>query len=84
MNNHDQNPAASLQHISRPSVAAQNAAPIEHPSAVALRMKNLDTHHCITIRWSLDSASRRQVGGPPEAAIGVAVLAVAGVGERSC
>jgi hypothetical protein len=50
---------------------------IDHPSAETFRMKNFDTHPGITIKWSLDSASRRRIGLPPAAA-------VAGVGGGSC
>jgi hypothetical protein len=76
-------PAVSSQ-VSQPSVEATSENPIDHPSAETFRMKNFDTHHGITILWSLDSASRRQVGTPPKAANDVVVAVVGGVGEGSC
>jgi hypothetical protein len=76
-------PVVSSQ-VSQPSVEATSENPIDHPSAETFRMKNFDTHPCITIKWSLDSAARRQVGLLPVAAGRAVAPVVAGVGGGSC
>jgi hypothetical protein len=76
MKNPSNNRSAVNSQVSQPSEEAMSANPIDHPSAETFRMKNFDTHHCITIKWSRDSASRRRFGLPPSAATGVAAAFV--------
>jgi hypothetical protein len=84
MNKPEQQRRICLQQDSSQPVAANNAATIDHLSAAADRIKDLDTHPGITIKWSLDSASRRQIGLLPAAAVGAVASRVAGVGGGSC
>ncbi|WP_433019983.1 hypothetical protein [Kribbella sp. CA-294648] len=58
------------EHVSNHSSAASTYKPIEQPSAANSKTKNSDTHHCITIKWSPDSASRRRDSVPPSAVSG--------------
>jgi hypothetical protein len=76
-------PAVSSQ-VSQPSVEAPSENPIDHPSVVTFRMKNFDTHPCITIKWSPCSASRRRVDVPPMAAVRTAAGRAGEVGGGSC
>lgn len=80
----EQNPVGSLQQGSSQPVAAQYAAPIEHPSAGADRMKNFDTHLCITIKWSLDSVRRRSAEAPAAAAAAAVAQIRLSAGDASC
>lgn len=60
------------------TAAASTENPIEQPSAANSKTKNSDTHQGITIKWSLDSASRRRFGLPPVAASRLVLRAAAG------
>jgi hypothetical protein len=52
---------------------------IQQHSVDADRMKNLDTHHCITIKWSPHSACRVGLTAARAALGGAAVLPCGGV-----
>lgn len=84
MNKPEQQTTSCLQKASSQPAAAQNAATINHPSAVVLRMKNVDTHPCITIKWSLDSVRRRSADRPPVAAGAAAAAGSRVAGDALC
>lgn len=63
------NRPASTQNVSDHTAASSTRNPIKQPTAANSKTKNFDTHPGITIKWSLDSASRRQVGLPLAAAV---------------
>jgi len=66
------NRSTHTRHVSDQTSAPSTRTPINQSSAANGKTKNLDAHPCITIKWSLDSASRRRVGLPPVAASGPA------------
>jgi hypothetical protein len=72
------NRSTDTQHVSDQPSASSIRNPIEPQSADNPKTKTSNTHHCITIKWSLDSASRRRFGLPPVAASGPASPAAAG------
>jgi hypothetical protein len=84
MNNSEQIPVASLPQGSSQSVAAQDAAAIEHRSAAVLRKKDFVTHLCITIKWSLDSVRRRSADALRAASTAAAAVVWPGAGDASC
>jgi hypothetical protein len=57
---------------------------IQPTQADSLRTKNLDTHPCITIKWSLDSDCRRSADVPPVAASAAVAAPATRVGGGSC
>ncbi|MGW1344683.1 hypothetical protein ACWCOV_26820 [Kribbella sp. NPDC002412] len=75
--------AASSQDSNAPEVTTTEPT-IQQPIAGSSKTKELSTHPCITIKWSLDSASRRRIGTPPPAAGGAAAAVAARVGGASC
>lgn len=70
------NPVAKKQHSNR--LAAIDMKPTQQSNDLMIqqqpvgssRIKELRSHLGITIKWSLDSASRRRIGLPPAAAPG--------------
>ncbi|WP_350280472.1 hypothetical protein [Kribbella sp. HUAS MG21] len=90
MSIHSTNPETRNQHGNR--LAATVMKPIQQSSDLMIqqqpggssRIKELRSHQGITIKWSLDSASRRRIGLPPLAAVGAVALLIAGVGSGSC
>lgn len=75
MNIHDTNPATRNQHRNR--LAATMTQPtsnltIQQQPAGSDRIKEPRSHLGITIKWSLDSASRRRIGLPRSAVVGTA------------
>ena len=84
MNNpHNIRSAASHQDSNTPETIASQTT-IQQQPAGSSETKDFDTHPCITIKWSRDSASLRRIGLPPEAAVGAVAPVVAGVGGGSC
>ncbi|GAA3144678.1 hypothetical protein JOF29_005704 [Kribbella aluminosa] len=92
MNRTQNTPEAASSHDTQAAEQAAAAShqttdetTIDHPSAETFRMKNLDTHPCITIKWSLDSASRRRIGLPLAVAVAApGATGAQGAGGASC
>jgi hypothetical protein len=76
--------SATSSHDSNAPAATMTDPTIQQQPAGSSKTKELRSHQGITIKWSLDSASRRRIGLPPLAAIGAAARPVAGVGSGSC
>jgi len=75
--------AANHQDTDGPE-ATKNQTTIQQLPAGSSKTKELRSHQGITIKWSLDSASRRRIGWPPVAG-GLAVAPVARrTGDGSC
>jgi hypothetical protein len=72
------NRSTSTQHVSDHTSASSGQNPIQPPTATKAKPENFDTHPCITIKWSPDSASRRRDQVPPVAATGLAARPLAG------
>jgi hypothetical protein len=70
--------AGSHQDTNAPE-ATMNQPTNQQQPAGSSKTKELRSHLGITIKWSLDSASRRRIGLPPAAAVGaVAPVATGG------
>lgn len=73
--------------VTKPTQPMSNLTIQQQPEGSS-RIKELRSHQGITIKWSLDSASRRRIGMPSASADGaaapVASTASAGVGVASC
>jgi hypothetical protein len=75
--------AASHQDCNAPEQTTTQPT-IQQPPAGSSTTKELRSHQGITIKWSLDSASRRRIGLPLVAAISAVAPLIAGVGSGSC
>lgn len=73
-----------ISQVSNASDVTTTEPTIQQPPAGSSKTKDLNTHPCITIKWSFDSASRGRIGLPPAATVGAAAAAVTGVGGASC
>jgi hypothetical protein len=84
MSIHNTNSATRNQHsdqlaaiVMKPTQLTSDLT-IQQQPAGSSRIKELRSHLCITIKWSLDSASRRRIGLPPAAVVGAIAPMVAG------
>ena len=75
--------AANHQDTNGPE-ATKNQTTIQQQPAGSSKTKELRSHLGITIKWSLDSDSRRRIGLPPMAAAGAGALPLAEAGGGSC
>ena len=83
MNTQHKNSATSRQHTNEPT-ATMTEPTIQQQPAGSSETKELRSHQCITIKWSLDSDCRRSVDVPPVAAVGVVASGSAEAGGGSC
>ncbi|MDX3003247.1 hypothetical protein PWY87_16270 [Kribbella solani] len=75
------NPVASNQYSQQlaSTMTNQSSDPtLQQQPVGSSRSKELGLHLGITIKWSLDSASRRRIGLPPSAAVGAVAPVSAG------
>jgi hypothetical protein len=84
MSNPESTNSATTSEDSNGPAATMTDPTIQQHPAGSSKNQELRSHPCITIKWSLDSASRRRIGLPPAAAVGAAAPGVAGVGGGSC
>ncbi|WP_406048300.1 hypothetical protein [Kribbella sp. NBC_00889] len=77
MSTKHKNTAGSSKTINEPA-APMTEPTIQQSPAGSSKTKELRSHPCITIKWSLNSASRRRIGLPPTAAVGAAAPGVVG------
>ncbi len=84
MNNPHNTRSAASHHGSNTPEATMTQPTIQQPPAGSSKTKELRSHQCITIKWSLDSDSRRRIGLPPMAAAGAGALPLAEAGGGSC
>ncbi|TCN36855.1 hypothetical protein EV644_11219 [Kribbella orskensis] len=83
MNSPNTQAAVSNQHSNVTHEITQHTTNQQTPTD-SHRTKELRSHPGITIKWSLDSASRRRIGLPPAAAIGAVAPVAARVGGGTC
>ncbi|MEU8226167.1 hypothetical protein [Kribbella sp. NPDC048915] len=84
MSIHSTNPDVTKKHSNR--LAATKTQPMQQSSDLMIqqqpagssRIKELRSHLGITIKWSLDSASRRRIGLPSAAAVDAVAPVVCG------
>ncbi|WP_406051323.1 hypothetical protein [Kribbella sp. NBC_00889] len=77
MNTQHKNPATSRQHTNEPAATITKPT-IQQPPAGSNKTKELRSHLGITIKWSVDSASRRRIGLPPAAGGGAGAQVIFG------
>jgi hypothetical protein len=83
MNNTQNTRSAISSQAANMTAATTTHTTTETTQADNPRTKEVRSHHCITIKWSLDSASRR-VGLPPVAATAAVAAVRPGAGGGSC
>jgi len=87
MSTHSRNSAISSQDSYGPEVSIMQPTSdltIQQQPVGSSRIKELRSHQCIKIKWSLDSDSRRRIGLPPVAAVGAVAPGTAAAGGGSC
>ncbi|WP_325024755.1 hypothetical protein [Kribbella sp.] len=76
MNNPINTPAKTQQQVTNATEGTTNQVTIQQHQADNPKTKNIDTHQCITIRWSLDSVCRRSADAAHgQASVGRATVA---------
>jgi hypothetical protein len=84
MNNPHNTRAAADSHDSNAPKATTTQPTIQQPPAGSSKTQELRSHQGITIKWSLDSDSRRRIGAPFVAGSSPATPAAGGTGDGSC
>ncbi|WP_132154894.1 hypothetical protein [Kribbella antiqua] len=84
MTNTEKTRSAASNHDSDAAAASMTQPTIQQQPAGSSKTKELRSHPGITIKWSLDPASRRRIGLPPAAAIGAVAPVAARFGGASC
>ncbi|HET6294065.1 MAG TPA: hypothetical protein VFG33_11840 [Kribbella sp.] len=84
MNNPINTPATTPQQVTNATEGTTNQVTIQQNPAANPKTKNIDTHLCITIKWSLDSDCHRSADGPPVAAVAAVAADGPGAGGVSC